>query len=37
MLFVDELYLSAAGRIKAGLEVTLGEGQTTVSFVLARQ
>ena len=37
MLFGDELYQSAAGSIKAGLKVTLDEGQTTVSFVLARQ
>ena len=37
MLFGDELYQSAAGSIKAGLKVTLDEGQNMVRFVLARQ
>ena len=37
MLVGDKLSQSAAGSIKAGLKMTLGQGQTIVSFVLARQ
>ena len=37
MLVRDKLSQSAAGSNKAGLKMTLGQGQTIVSFVLARQ
>ena len=37
MLFGDRLSQSAAGCIKAGLKMTLGQGETMDRFVLARQ
>ena len=37
MLFGDRLSHSAAGCIKAGLKMTLGQGETMDRFVLARQ
>ena len=37
MLFGDKLSQSAAGSTKAGLKMTLGQGETMDSFVHARQ